>query len=171
MLRWVKSFHPCVNMTGDRVSVLKNGFSMDEELLLIAKKVIFDSARMTLANGNKIIKISESETNLLLAFHRGIYKKKISLISSGRIVRVVFQNRVITSLLIKCGIIFARWFESGRYCYPSTNWCFVVTAIRTVQKQRSEAGEQASDTARGKDSRQTHLAEGKNLPPKYVFWC
>lgn len=97
---------PCVNMTGDRVSVLKNGFSMDEELLLIAKKVIFDSARMTLANGNKIIKISESETNLLLAFHRGIYKKKISLISSGRIVRVVFQNRVITSLLIKCGIIF-----------------------------------------------------------------
>ena len=46
---------PCVNMTGDRVSVLKNGFSMDEELLLIAKKVIFDSARMTLANGNKII--------------------------------------------------------------------------------------------------------------------
>lgn len=96
---------PCVNMTGDRVSVLKNGFSMDEELLLIAKKVIFDSARMTLANGNKIIKISESETNLLLAFHRGIYKK-ISLISSGRIVRVVFQNRVITSLLIKCGIIF-----------------------------------------------------------------
>ncbi|ENO9310116.1 hypothetical protein ACCG66_004856, partial [Klebsiella pneumoniae] len=67
---------PCVNMTGDRVSVLKNGFSMDEELLLIAKKVIFDSARMTLANGNKIIKISESETNLLLAFHRGIYKKE-----------------------------------------------------------------------------------------------
>ena len=41
---------------------------------------------MTLANGNKIIKISESETNLLLAFHRGIYKKK-------DIIDFVWKNR------------------------------------------------------------------------------
>ncbi|WP_205318376.1 hypothetical protein [Klebsiella pneumoniae] len=34
------------------------------------------------------------------------------------------------------------------------------------KKQRSEAGEQASDTARGKDSRQTHLAEGKKFTAK-----
>ena len=97
---------PCVNMTGDRVSVLKNGFSMDEELLLIAKKVIFDSARMTLANVIRLLKsLSRRQTYFLPSI--AVYiKKKISLISSGRIVRVVFQNRVITSLLIKCGIIF-----------------------------------------------------------------
>ena len=70
---------------------------MDEKSLLIAKKVIFDSAKMTLTNGDKIIKISESETNLLLAFYRGIYKKEDIIILSGRTVRVVFPNRVITS--------------------------------------------------------------------------
>ncbi|MCS6036227.1 hypothetical protein LNQ52_02825 [Klebsiella pneumoniae subsp. pneumoniae] len=35
--------------------------------------------------------------------------------------------------------------------------------LEPFKKQRSEAGEQASDTARGKDSRQTHLAEGKKI--------
>lgn len=59
---------------------------MDEKSLLIAKKVIFDSAKMTLTNGDKIIKISESETNLLLAFYRGIYKKE-------DIINFVWKNR------------------------------------------------------------------------------
>ncbi|STR43988.1 Uncharacterised protein [Klebsiella michiganensis] len=59
---------------------------MDEKSLLIAKKVIFDSTKMTLTNGDKIIKISESETNLLLAFYRGIYKKE-------DIINFVWKNR------------------------------------------------------------------------------
>ncbi|STR58646.1 Uncharacterised protein [Klebsiella pneumoniae] len=38
--------------------------------------------------------------------------------------------------------------------------------LEPLKKQRSEAGEQTSDTARGKDSRQTHLAEGKKFTAK-----
>ncbi|SPY95449.1 Uncharacterised protein [Proteus mirabilis] len=49
---------------------------MDEKKFLIDEKVIFDSNKMILANNNKIIKISESESNLLLAFYQGIYKKE-----------------------------------------------------------------------------------------------
>lgn len=45
---------------------------MDEKKFLIDEKVIFDSNKMILANNNKIIKISESESNLLLAFYQGI---------------------------------------------------------------------------------------------------
>ncbi|MDF9975815.1 hypothetical protein L3P98_14030 [Klebsiella pneumoniae] len=158
---------PCVNMTGDRVSVLKNGFSMDEELLLIAKKVIFDSARMTLANGNKIIKISESETNLLLAFHRGIYKKediidfvwknRAGCVSESSYYKLINQMRNNFSLVgLKADDIVTRPRIGVSLSLP----------LEPLKKQRSEAGEQTSDTARGKDSRQTHLAEGKKITAK-----
>ena len=60
---------------------------------------------MILANNNKIIKISESESNLLLAFYQGYIRKKILLILFGKTVQVVFLNRVITNLLIRYVII------------------------------------------------------------------
>ena len=86
---------PCVNMTGDRVSVLKNGFSMDEELLLIAKKVIFDSARMTLANGNKII--------------NNVLDKKLdntSGIENGRNSYLIYEGKIdkLSELTVKIGM-------------------------------------------------------------------
>ena len=59
---------------------------MDEKKFLIDEKVIFDSNKMILANNNKIIKISESESNLLLAFYQGIYKKE-------DIINFVWKNR------------------------------------------------------------------------------
>ncbi|WP_368925170.1 transcriptional regulator [Proteus mirabilis] len=59
---------------------------MDEKKFLIDEKVIFNSNKMILANNNKIIKISESESNLLLAFYQGIYKKE-------DIINFVWKNR------------------------------------------------------------------------------
>ncbi|HIG4596490.1 TPA: winged helix-turn-helix domain-containing protein [Klebsiella pneumoniae] len=140
---------------------------MDEELLLIAKKVIFDSARMTLANGNKIIKISESETNLLLAFHRGIYKKediidfvwknRAGCVSESSYYELINQMRNNFSLVgLKADDIVTRPRIGVSLSLP----------LEPLKKQRSEAGEQTSDTARGKDSRQTHLAEGKKFTAK-----
>lgn len=43
---------------------------------LLDKRVVFDSTKMTLSHGNEIIRISEAETHLLLAFWHGLYKKR-----------------------------------------------------------------------------------------------
>ncbi|MDP1257443.1 hypothetical protein Q6301_10600 [Klebsiella quasipneumoniae] len=158
---------PCVNMAGDRVSVLKNGFAMDEESLLIAKKVIFDSARMTLANGNKIIKISESETNLLLAFHRGIYKKediidfvwknRAGCVSESSYYKLINQMRNNFALIgLKAADIVTRPRIGVSLSLP----------LEPFKDERSEAGENTRDTMREKDNRQTHLAEGKKFSAK-----
>ena len=154
---------PCVNMAGDRVSVLKTGFAMDEESLLIAKKVIFDSARMTLANGNKVIKISESETKLLLAFYRGIYKKediidfvwknRAGCVSESSYYKLINQMRNNFSLIgLKAADIVTRPRIGVSLSLP----------LEPFKKERSEAGENTRDTTRDKDSRQTHLAENKH---------
>lgn len=42
---------------------------------LIDKKIILDCERMTLSCDHESLKISESECNLLLAFHQGLFKK------------------------------------------------------------------------------------------------
>lgn len=163
---------PCVNMTGDRVSVLKNGFSMDEELLLIAKKVIFDSARMTLANGNKIIKISESETNLLLAFHRGIYKKediidfvwknRAGCVSESSYYKLINQMRNNFSLVgLKADDIVTR---------PRIG----VSLSQPLEPFKNNVRKQANRPAiqRGVKTVVRLISRRvKNLPPKYIFWC
>lgn len=41
---------------------------MNETIFLLDKRVVFDSTKMTLSHGNEIIRISEAETHLLLAF-------------------------------------------------------------------------------------------------------
>lgn len=163
---------PCVNMTGDRVSVLKNGFSMDEELLLIAKKVIFDSARMTLANGNKIIKISESETNLLLAFHRGIYKKediidfvwknRAGCVSESSYYKLINQMRNNFSLVgLKADDIVTRPRIGVSLSLP------LEPLKNNVRKPANRpAIQRGVKTVVRLISRRV-----KNLPPKYVFWC
>lgn len=53
---------------------------MNESIFLLDKRVVFDSTKMTLSHGNEIIRISEAETHLLLAFWHGLYKKKILFI-------------------------------------------------------------------------------------------
>ncbi|TYN21733.1 transmembrane regulator, partial [Salmonella enterica subsp. enterica serovar Typhimurium] len=49
---------------------------MNETIFLLDKRVVFDSTKMTLSHGNEIIRISEAETHLLLAFWHGLYKKE-----------------------------------------------------------------------------------------------
>ncbi|EGV3476358.1 TPA: winged helix-turn-helix domain-containing protein, partial [Salmonella enterica subsp. enterica serovar Enteritidis] len=49
---------------------------MNESIFLLDKRVVFDSTKMTLSHGNEIIRISEAETHLLLAFWHGLYKKE-----------------------------------------------------------------------------------------------
>lgn len=49
---------------------------MNESIFLLDKRVVFDSTKMTLSHGNEIIRISEAETHLLLAFWHGLYKKR-----------------------------------------------------------------------------------------------
>ncbi|QTV84370.1 transcriptional regulator [Klebsiella oxytoca] len=48
---------------------------MSKNKYLIDKKVILDCERMTLSRDRESLKISESECNLLLAFHQGLFKK------------------------------------------------------------------------------------------------
>lgn len=48
---------------------------MSERKYLIDNRVIFDSERMSLTHSDKTVRISESETNLLLAFYKGLFKK------------------------------------------------------------------------------------------------
>lgn len=48
---------------------------MSERKYLIDNRVIFDSERMSLTHSDKTVSISESETNLLLAFYKGLFKK------------------------------------------------------------------------------------------------
>lgn len=48
---------------------------MSERKYLINNRVIFDSERMSLTHSDKTVSISESETNLLLAFYKGLFKK------------------------------------------------------------------------------------------------
>lgn len=48
---------------------------MSEQKYLIDNRVIFDSERMSLTHSDKTVSISESETNLLLAFNKGLFKK------------------------------------------------------------------------------------------------
>lgn len=50
---------------------------MSKNKYLIDKKVILDCERMTLSRDRESLKISESECNLLLAFHQGLFKKMI----------------------------------------------------------------------------------------------
>ena len=51
---------------------------MNETIFLLDKRVVFDSTKMTLSHGNEIIRISEAETHLLLAFWHGLYKRYYS---------------------------------------------------------------------------------------------
>ncbi|EAN7621501.1 hypothetical protein E4W89_21350, partial [Salmonella enterica] len=59
---------------------------MNESIFLLDKRVVFDSTKMTLSHGNEIIRISEAETHLLLAFWHGLYKKE-------DIIHFVWENR------------------------------------------------------------------------------
>ena len=59
---------------------------MNETIFLLDKRVVFDSTKMTLSHGNEIIRISEAETHLLLAFWHGLYKKE-------DIIHFVWENR------------------------------------------------------------------------------
>ncbi|EHL3470329.1 hypothetical protein LAN87_003026 [Salmonella enterica] len=59
---------------------------MNESIFLLDKRVVFDSTKMTLSHGNEIIRISEAETHLLLAFRHGLYKKE-------DIIHFVWENR------------------------------------------------------------------------------
>lgn len=75
---------------------------MNESIFLLDKRVVFDSTKMTLSHGNEIIRISEAETHLLLAFWHGLYKKKkILFILFGKIVEAASQNQVTINSLIK----------------------------------------------------------------------
>lgn len=59
---------------------------MNESIFLLDKRVVFDSTKMTLSQGNEILRISEAETHLLLAFWQGLYKKE-------DIIHFVWENR------------------------------------------------------------------------------
>lgn len=49
---------------------------MNETIFLLDKRVVFDSTKMTLSHGNEIIRISEAETHLLLAFSMVFTKRR-----------------------------------------------------------------------------------------------
>lgn len=49
---------------------------MSATKFLLDGRVLFDSARMTLNRQDKIVRLSESECHLLLAFWLGLYKKE-----------------------------------------------------------------------------------------------
>lgn len=49
---------------------------MNTTKFLLDGRVLFDSARMTLSRQDKIVRLSESECHLLLAFWLGLYKKE-----------------------------------------------------------------------------------------------
>lgn len=49
---------------------------MNATKFLLDGRVLFDSARMTLSHQDKIVRLSESECHLLLAFWLGLYKKE-----------------------------------------------------------------------------------------------
>ncbi|VEA38872.1 response regulator [Salmonella enterica subsp. enterica] len=68
---------------------------MNESIFLLDKRVVFDSTKMTLSHGNEIIRISEAETHLLLAFGMVFTKKKILFILFGKIVEAASQNQVL----------------------------------------------------------------------------
>lgn len=70
---------------------------MNESIFLLDKRVVFDSTKMTLSHGNEIIRISEAETHLLLAFWHGLYKN----ILFGKIAEAASQNQVTINSLIK----------------------------------------------------------------------
>lgn len=74
---------------------------MNESIFLLDKRVVFDSTKMTLSHGNEIIRISEAETHLLLAFGMVFTKKKILFILFGKIVEAASQNQVTINSLIK----------------------------------------------------------------------
>ncbi|HIB8811598.1 TPA: winged helix-turn-helix domain-containing protein, partial [Klebsiella pneumoniae] len=48
---------------------------MSKKKYLIDKKVILDCEKMTLSCDRESLRISESECNLLIAFHEGLFKK------------------------------------------------------------------------------------------------
>ncbi|WP_042286144.1 winged helix-turn-helix domain-containing protein [Citrobacter sedlakii] len=59
---------------------------MNATKFLLDGRVLFDSARMTLSRQEKIVRLSESECHLLLAFWLGLYKKE-------EIINYVWKNR------------------------------------------------------------------------------
>lgn len=59
---------------------------MNATKFLLDGRVLFDSARMTLSHQEKIVRLSESECHLLLAFWLGLYKKE-------EIINFVWKNR------------------------------------------------------------------------------
>ncbi|MBJ8371491.1 winged helix-turn-helix domain-containing protein [Citrobacter cronae] len=140
---------------------------MDEKSLLIDKKVIFDSAKMTLTNGDKIIKISESETNLLLAFYRGIYKKE-------DIINFVWKNRagcVSESSYYKLINLMRNNFD-----LVGLNAADIVTrprigvtlslALDPIEKEPTPACENVGDAGREKDSHQVVITDVKKIAAK-----
>lgn len=59
---------------------------MNAKQYLLDDRVLFDSVKMTLSQEEKIVRLSESECHLLLAFRQGIYKKE-------EIIHFVWQSR------------------------------------------------------------------------------
>lgn len=57
---------------------------MNESIFLLDKRVVFDSTKMTLSHGNEIIRISEAETHLLLAFGMVFTKRRYYSFSLGK---------------------------------------------------------------------------------------
>ncbi|CBG89673.1 winged helix-turn-helix domain-containing protein [Citrobacter rodentium] len=49
---------------------------MNAKKFLLDQRVLFDSVKMTLTQEDKVVRLSESECHLLLAFWQGLYKKE-----------------------------------------------------------------------------------------------
>lgn len=68
---------------------------MNESIFLLDKRVVFDSTKMTLSHGNEIIRISEAETHLLLAFWHGLYKRRYYSFRLGKSWRLCLRIKLL----------------------------------------------------------------------------
>ncbi|EHN6806790.1 hypothetical protein KJJ67_004623 [Salmonella enterica] len=140
---------------------------MDEVSLLIDKRVIFDSAKMTLTNGNKTTRISESETKLLLAFYRGIYnkediisfvwKKRAGCVSESSYYKLINQMRNNFSVI---GLNAADIVTRPRIGVSLS------LSLEPVKQERTDACENVRNEACETDIQQVRITDSEKIKAK-----